>query len=138
MNSRVREAVGHTAKAPRGAIAYKFAAQSKLTTIRGVVMQVSRTGCITPVAVLEPVSVAGVTIARATLHNFDEVRRLGVAIGDVVRVERGGDVIPKTSAVVHQASGDVRQVIKPPERCPFVLVNNSVVCCIFLAAVQWM
>lgn len=119
MNSaRAREKAGHTARAPRGAIAYKFAAQARVTKVIDVVMQVSRQGIITPVAVLEPVRVGGAVLSRATLHNFEEVRRLGVAVGDEVRLERGGDVIPKVISVERQGDPDIRRLIEPPETCP--------------------
>lgn len=117
-NSRAREEAGHTARAPRGAIAYKFAAQARVTKVVDVVMQVSRQGIITPVAVLEPVRVGGAVLSRATLHNFEEVSRLGVAIGDEVRLERGGDVIPKVIGVERKGDAATRRSIKPPAACP--------------------
>lgn len=120
-DSKAREAAGHTARAPRGAIAYKFAAQSKLTHVQDVVMQVSRNGLITPVALLDPIRVGGAVLSRATLHNFDEIRRLGVAIGDEVRVERGGDVIPKIVKVEKKSSFPERKVVEPPSQCPSCL-----------------
>jgi len=87
--------LGFTGKAPRWAIAYKFAARAGVTRLEGVLFQVGRTGKVTPVAMLAPVLIGGTTVTRATLHNADEVARLGVKIGDFVVVERGGDVIPK-------------------------------------------
>ena len=117
-DSVAREEAGHTARAPRGAVAYKFAAQSRLSTILDVAMQVSRTGLITPVAILDPILIGGATLSRATLHNFDEVRRLGVAIGDTVRVERGGDVIPKVLNVEKECESPTRVMVAPPESCP--------------------
>ncbi|PXF45137.1 DNA ligase [Gracilariopsis chorda] len=117
-DARAREAAGHTARAPRGAIAYKFAAQSKVTQLKDVVMQVSRAGLITPVAILEPVKIGGALLSRATLHNFDEVKRLGVAVGDCVRVERGGDVIPKVLNVEKKGEEAERSEITPPTNCP--------------------
>lgn len=117
-DSRAREKAGHTARAPRGSIAFKFAAQSRVTTVTDVVMQVSRQGIITPVAVLEPVRIGGATLSRATLHNFEEVERLGVAIGDNVRLERGGDVIPKVISVERKGDASSRRLIKAPETCP--------------------
>ncbi|WP_047490847.1 NAD-dependent DNA ligase LigA [Terriglobus sp. TAA 43] len=111
--------LGFTGKAPRWAIAYKFPARGAVTKLLGVKFQVGRTGKLTPVAVLAPVGIGGITVARATLHNPDEIARLGVKIGDSVAVERGGDVIPKITEVVHDAQhprGDVEIVF--PSRCP--------------------
>lgn len=111
-----RTALGSTAKAPRGAIALKFTARSVVTTVNAVRMQVSRTGVVTPVAELSPVVLGGATISRATLHNFDEVERIGVAVGDDVMLERGGDVIPKITHV--EKLGQRRVPIVPPAECP--------------------
>lgn len=96
--------LGFTGKAPRWAIAYKFAARAGVTKLEGVLFQVGRTGKVTPVAALAPVFIGGTTVTRATLHNADEIERLGVRIGDFVSVERGGDVIPKITAVLEDAS----------------------------------
>ena len=95
--------LGYTGRAPRWAVAYKFAARSGVTRIEDIAVQVGRTGKLTPVAVLQPVFIGGTTVSRATLHNADEIERLGVKIGDYVTVERGGDVIPKIVAVVDDA-----------------------------------
>jgi DNA ligase (NAD+) len=95
--------LGFTGKAPRWAIAYKFAARGAVTQIEDIVPQVGRTGKLTPVAWLKPVPIGGTTVSRATLHNMDEIERLGVKIGDWVEVERGGDVIPKVVKVVEDA-----------------------------------
>lgn len=95
--------LGFTGKAPRWAIAYKFAARAGVTKLEGVLFQVGRTGKVTPVAALAPVFIGGTTVTRATLHNADEIERLGVRIGDFVSVERGGDVIPKITAVLEDA-----------------------------------
>jgi DNA ligase (NAD+) len=111
--------LGFTGKAPRWAIAYKFPARAGITKLEGVLFQVGRTGKVTPVAALAPVFIGGTTVTRATLHNPDEVVRLGVKIGDFVSVERGGDVIPKITEVVTDAKhprGEKEIVF--PENCP--------------------
>lgn len=108
--------LGFTAKAPRWAIAFKYAAQQKETEIVDIGVQVGRTGALTPVAFLAPVGVGGVTVSRATLHNEDEIERLGVQIGDTVLVERSGDVIPKVVRVTKQ--GAERKPFQMPSKCP--------------------
>jgi DNA ligase (NAD+) len=108
--------LGWTAKAPRWAIAYKFAARQKETVIENIDVNVGRTGAITPTAVLTPVNVGGVMVSRATLHNEDEIERLGVQIGDTVLLERAGDVIPKVVRVVKQ--GETRRPFRMPSHCP--------------------
>jgi len=110
--------LGYTMKSPRWAIAYKFPAQQATTTLNDIILQVGRTGVITPVAVLEPVECAGVTISRATLHNFDEIKRLDVRIGDRVIVERAGEVIPKIVKVVESVRKGKREIFEVPEKCP--------------------
>ncbi|HET9785109.1 MAG TPA: NAD-dependent DNA ligase LigA, partial [Terriglobales bacterium] len=95
----LRQAMGATNKFPRWAVAYKFAARQAVTRVNDIVMSVGRTGALTPTAWLEPVAVGGVTVSRSTLHNLDEIERLGVRVGDSVRIERSGDVIPKVIAV---------------------------------------
>ena len=110
--------LGSTAKAPRWAIAYKFKAKQAKTILRDVVFQVGRTGVVTPVAVLEPVLLAGSTISRTTLHNMDEVKRLGIKIGDTVIVEKGGDVIPKIVGYDRTARSGKEKEIHAPEKCP--------------------
>ena len=111
-----QERLGWTAKAPRWAIAYKFATRQKETVIDDIGVNVGRTGVLTPFAFLHPVNVGGVTVSRATLHNEDEIGRLGVRIGDTVLVERAGDVIPKVVRVVKE--GDRRRAFKMPSHCP--------------------
>jgi DNA ligase (NAD+) len=109
--------LGFTGKAPRWAIAYKFAARAGVTRLEGVAFQVGRTGKVTPVALLSPVLIGGTTVKRATLHNPDEIARLGVRIGDFVSVERGGDVIPKITGVVLERPRGKREIVFP-EKCP--------------------
>lgn len=111
--------LGYTGKAPRWAIAYKFPARGAVTQLLDVLFQVGRTGKLTPVAALAPVPIGGITVARATLHNPDEIARLGVRIGDFVAVERGGDVIPKITEVVDDAAHPrgTRDIVFPT-RCP--------------------
>jgi DNA ligase (NAD+) len=111
-----QRALGWTAKAPRWAIAFKFAAQQAETAIEDIQVYVGRTGALTPVAFLKPVNIAGVTVARASLHNEDEIGRLGVEIGDRVLVERSGDVIPKVVRVISQ--GSERRPFRMPKHCP--------------------
>ncbi|MEI8011326.1 MAG: NAD-dependent DNA ligase LigA [Candidatus Omnitrophota bacterium] len=112
-----QRSLGETMKSPRWAVAYKFAAYQATTIIRSITVQVGRTGVLTPVAEFEPVFCGGVTIARATLHNFDEIERLGVSVGDRVLIERAGDVIPKIVKVVDRAQ--VREQVKAlPTDCP--------------------
>ena len=99
-SAALQRRLGYTGKAPRWAIAYKFASRFAVTQVVDIKVQVGRTGKLTPVAVLAPVAIGGITVARATLHNADEIERLGLLIGDSVRVERGGDVIPKVVEVI--------------------------------------
>jgi DNA ligase (NAD+) len=110
--------LGATTKNPRWAISYKFAAKQVTTRLNDIVVQVGRTGTLTPVAVLEPVQVGGVLVSRATLHNFDEINRKDIRIGDIVLVERSGDVIPQVvKPVVEKRTGDEKSK-KFPEKCP--------------------
>ena len=113
-----QKTLGYTMKSPRWAIAYKFPAQQATTTLKDIILQVGRTGVITPVAMLMPVECGGVTISRATLHNFDEIKRLDVRIGDRVIVERAGEVIPKIVKVVESVRKGRREIFKVPEKCP--------------------
>ncbi|MGP8175745.1 MAG: NAD-dependent DNA ligase LigA [Terracidiphilus sp.] len=98
-----QQRLGYTGRAPRWAIAYKFTAKSGVTQVRGITVQVGRTGKLTPVAELAPVFIGGTTVSRATLHNADFIERLGLKLGDTVKVERGGDVIPKVVEVIDDA-----------------------------------
>jgi DNA ligase (NAD+) len=111
-----QQRLGWTAKAPRWAIAYKYAARQAVTTVESIDVQVGRTGALTPVARLKPVVVSGVTVSRATLHNEDEIERLGLQIGDDVVIERSGDVIPKVVRV--HAQGSYRKPFTMPAACP--------------------
>jgi DNA ligase (NAD+) len=113
---RQQRLLGWTAKAPRWAIAFKFPAHQEQTVVENIDVQVGRTGTLTPVAHLKAVSISGVTVTRATLHNEDEIARLGIEIGDTVLVERSGDVIPKIVRVVNQ--GDERRPFRMPKHCP--------------------
>jgi DNA ligase (NAD+) len=111
--------LGFTGKAPRWAIAYKYAARAGITKIEDILVQVGRTGKLTPVAALRPVPIGGTTVSRATLHNMDEIERLGVKIGDWVEVERGGDVIPKVTRVVDDKDHPRgHRSFQMPEKCP--------------------
>ena len=111
--------LGYTGKAPRWAIAYKYAARAGITQVEGILVQVGRTGKLTPVAVLKPVPIGGTTVTRATLHNMDEIERLGVKIGDWIEVERGGDVIPKVTRVVEDKDHPRgHKLFHMPENCP--------------------
>jgi len=113
----LQDELGFTGKAPRWAIAYKYAARGAVTKLENVRWQVGRTGKLTPVAELAPVAIGGTTVRNATLHNMDEIERLGVKIGDWVRVERGGDVIPKVVEVDKEHPRGERE-IEAPEKCP--------------------
>lgn len=113
-----RERLGFTSKSPRWAIAYKFQAQKAVTEVRDIIVQVGRTGAVTPVALLKPVRLSGSTVSRATLHNFDEIERLDVRIGDKVHIEKSGEIIPKVLDVVRQARTGKEKVFHTPAICP--------------------
>ena len=108
--------LGFTSKSPRWAIAFKYPARQEQTVVKDIVVQVGRTGTLTPVAVLEPVQVGGVTVSRSTLHNMDEIERLGLNIGDTVLIERAGEVIPHVLKVVKE--GKNRKTFRMPKECP--------------------
>ncbi|MFH0806253.1 MAG: NAD-dependent DNA ligase LigA [Candidatus Brennerbacteria bacterium] len=117
-DNRVFREAGIIGKAPRGGIAYKFSPREAATTVEDIKVQVGRTGALTPVAVLKPVNVGGVTITHATLHNFDEIARLGVKVGDTVVVSRAGDVIPQVSEVLVKLRTGKEKAFKTPTKCP--------------------
>jgi DNA ligase (NAD+) len=115
-STALQNELGFTSKAPRWAIAYKYPARQEQTVVNDIIVQVGRTGTLTPVAVLQPVQVGGVTVSRSTLHNMDEIERLGVQIGDTVLVERAGEVIPHVLKVVKE--GKDRRPFVIPKKCP--------------------
>ncbi|MCK9187120.1 MAG: NAD-dependent DNA ligase LigA [Candidatus Colwellbacteria bacterium] len=117
-DNSVFEEAGVVGKAPRGAIAYKFSPKEATTIVRDVKFQVGRTGILTPVAVMEPVTVGGVTITHATLHNMDQIEKLGLKIGDTVVVSRAGDVIPQITQVLTGFRGGDEKKINMPKKCP--------------------
>ncbi len=117
-STALQDEFGATGKAPRWAIAYKYAARQATTKVNDIIVQVGRTGALTPVAMLEPVQLGGVTVSRSTLHNEDEIERLGLLIGDWVLIERGGDVIPKVVKVVESKRTGKEKPFLPPTACP--------------------
>ncbi len=129
-----QERLGLISRSPRWAIAYKFPAREEFTTVNDIVVQVGRTGALTPVAILEPVQISGVTVSRATLHNEDELRRKDVRIGDTVVVERAGDVIPEVVSVIKSKRTGAEKEFRMPDRCPIcgadVLKEGPIVRCI--------
>ncbi|MGZ8847310.1 MAG: NAD-dependent DNA ligase LigA, partial [Pyrinomonadaceae bacterium] len=117
-STALQEQFGATGKAPRWAIAYKYPARQATTKVNDIVVQVGRTGALTPVAMLEPVQLGGVTVSRSTLHNEAEIERLGLLIGDHVLIERGGDVIPKVVKVIESKRTGKEKKFRRPARCP--------------------
>jgi len=110
--------MGYTVKVPRFSVAYKFPAVEKVTTLKDILLQVGRSGAVTPVALVEPTDIEGVVVERATLHNFDEIERKDIRIGDRVIILRSGDVIPKiTKVLTHERTGEQKKYVKP-ELCP--------------------
>jgi DNA ligase (NAD+) len=117
-STTLQDEFGATAKAPRWAIAYKYPARQASTKVLDIFVSVGRTGALTPVAFLEPVFLAGTTVSRATLHNEDEIERLGVKIGDWVMIEKSGEIIPKVLSVVTSKRTGEEKAFKPPKNCP--------------------
>lgn len=117
-SSALQDEFGATQKAPRWAVAYKYPARQAATQVLSIVVQVGRTGALTPVANLEPVFLAGTTVSRATLHNEDEIQRLGLKIGDWVMIEKSGEIIPKVLSVIKAKRTGKEKPFKPPTHCP--------------------
>lgn len=115
---RQQEILGNVAKSPRWATAFKFEAKKAKTKLKAITLQVGRLGTITPVAELEPVFLAGTTVSRATLHNFEEIQRKDIRVGDTVIIEKGGDIIPKVVEVVLDERSSKSQPFEIPEKCP--------------------
>ncbi len=113
-----QESLGNVSRSPRWAIAYKFKSKEAITKLKQIILQVGRTGAITPVAELQPVFLAGSTISRATLHNFDEIKRKDIREGDYVKIEKGGDVIPKVSEVLLDKRQKDSKPFPVPKNCP--------------------
>ncbi len=117
-DNSVFQKLGGVGKSPRGSIAYKFSPRESTTKIKGIVVSVGRTGALTPIAILEPVEIGGVRVSRATLHNEDEIRRLGIKIGDTVIVGRAGDVIPDVIRVLKELRTGKEKEFRMPKSCP--------------------
>ncbi|MBA3711086.1 MAG: NAD-dependent DNA ligase LigA [Pyrinomonadaceae bacterium] len=117
-STALQDEFGATSKSPRWAIAYKYPARQATTQVEDIVVQVGRTGALTPVAILTPVQLAGTIVARATLHNEDEIKRLGVRVGDWVMIEKSGEIIPKVLKVVESKRTGAEKIFSFPEQCP--------------------
>jgi DNA ligase (NAD+) len=117
-SNALQDEFGATTKAPRWAIAYKYPARQATTQVQSIVVQVGRTGALTPVANLQPVLLAGTTVARATLHNEDEIKRLDVRLGDWVLIEKSGEIIPKVLKVIESKRTGAEQRFRMPKKCP--------------------
>jgi len=117
-STRQRQILGATAKSPRWAIAFKFPARQATTRIKDIIIQVGRTGALTPVAILEPVQISGTTISRCTLHNEEELKRKDIRIGDYVLLERSGDVIPHIVSVMKERRTGQEKPFVWPKKCP--------------------
>ena len=117
-NNKIFEKLGTVGKAPRGAVAYKFPFKQATTIIEGIKFQIGRTGAITPVAILKPVEIGGTIVSRATLHNEDEIKKLGIKIGDTAIVGRAGDVIPDVIKVLPEMRTGKEKPFRMPEKCP--------------------
>lgn len=115
---RLHDDLGFIGKTPRAAVAWKFSAAQATTVVENIIVQVGRTGALTPVAHLRPVSVAGTTVARATLHNADEIARLGVRVGDTVIIQKAGDIIPEVTTVLTKLRPAGTKAWRMPRRCP--------------------
>ncbi|MGC8851837.1 MAG: NAD-dependent DNA ligase LigA [Minisyncoccia bacterium] len=124
-DNKLFEMLGTVGKAPRGAIAYKFPPRETTTIVEDIIVQVGRTGVLTPVAILKPVNIGGVTVSKATLHNKEEIKRLGLKIGDTVIVTRAGDVIPQIEKVLPNLRSGKEKEFKMPTRCP--ICNTPVI-----------
>jgi DNA ligase (NAD+) len=117
-STALQDEFGATAKSPRWAIAYKYPARQGTTQVKEIIVQVGRTGALTPVAILEPVQLAGTTVSRSTLHNEDEIKRLGLLVGDWVMLEKSGEIIPKILKVVESRRTGAEKPFKFPTKCP--------------------
>src|SRR5207237_2265564 len=117
-STALQDEFGATTKSPRWAIAYKYPARQATTKMNHSIVQVGRTGALTPVALLEPVQLAGTIVSRATLHNEDEIKRLGVRIGDWVTIEKSGEIIPKVLNVVESRRTGEEKRFRMPKKCP--------------------